>query len=298
MRLFQLISFLLCFLTSTAQAATLVLVLGEGKPHREFQEVLSEALRDSSWRILAITQEPSGAQTASPDLIVTIGSDALRKTLQNNPSQPILAALLTRQSYDRALNDFVTTPRRISAVFLDQPPSRQALFIRHLLPDAKRVGMLVGTDTRTQAPRFQQAMNQRGLRLEQEEVENESVMLPTLNGLISRVDLLLAIPDTNLYNRATLKSVLITTLRSQKPVIGFSESMVNAGALAAIHTTPTQAAKQTAQLIQNLGSALPAPQNANTFTLSINQSVAQSLGIKLSDEAMLLKVLSTEGETR
>ncbi len=280
------------------QAATLVLITGEGKPHREFQEILSDSLRDSHWRILAAVQEPGGAQAANPDLIVTIGSEALRKTLLSNPSQPILATLLTRQSYDRAVSDLVNAPRRISAVLLDQPPMRQALFIRHLLPEATRIGLLVGGDTRVQVARFQQAMSARGLRLETEEIENESAILPALNNLVSRADLVLAIPDTNLYNRTTLKSVLITTLRSQKAVIGFSESMVNAGALAAIHTTPAQAARQTVQLILGLGSVLPPPQSAQAFTLSVNQSVAQSLGIKLPDEAALLKALSSEGEAR
>lgn len=295
MRQFWLISFLLIFLTSTVQAATLVLIPGDGKPHRAFQDALSEALNDSAWHILSKIQDPVSAQIATPDLIVTIGSDALRKTLAISPGQPILATLLTRQSYERALSDFPSSSRRISAVFLDQPPARQALLIRQLLPEAKRVGLLVGGDTRLQVMRFQQAMASRGLRLEYEEIENEATLLSALNSLILRADLLLAIPDTTIYNRTTLKPLLITTLRNQKVIIGFSESMVNAGALAAIHTTPAQAAKQVAQLIISQGTTLPAPQSANTFTLSVNHSVAQSLGIKLPDEAVLLRVLSTGG---
>lgn len=299
MRQFRLISFLLFLLSTTAQAATLVLIIGDaGKPHREFQETLSEALRDSSWRIVASTQEPSSAQATNPDLIVTIGNEALRKTLASNLAQPILATLITRQSYDRALSESINVPRRISAVLLDQPPSRQAFFIRQLLPDVKRVGLLLGSDTRTQLARFLQAMNQRNLRLEHEEVESETVLLPALNSVLARSDLLLSIPDSSIYNRATIKSVLITTLRSQKAVIGFSESMVHAGAMAAIHTTPVQAARQSAQLILGLGASLPPPQYANAFTLSLNQSVAQSLGIKLPDEAALLKALSNEGDSR
>lgn len=165
MRQFWLISFLLIFLTSTVQAATLVLIPGDGKPHRAFQDALSEALSDSSWHILSKIQDPASAQIANPDLIVTIGGEALRKTLAINPSQPMLATLLTRQSYERALSDFPSLSRRISAVFLDQPPARQALLIRQLLPEAKRVGLLVGGDTRLQVMRFQQAMASRGLRL-------------------------------------------------------------------------------------------------------------------------------------
>ncbi len=295
MRQFWLISFLLIFLTSAVQATTLVLIPGDGKPHRAFQDALSEALSDSSWHILSKIQDPASAQIANPDLIVTIGGEALRKTLAINPSQPMLATLLTRQSYERALSDFPSLSRRISAVFLDQPPARQALLIRQLLPEAKRVGLLVGGDTRLQVMRFQQAMASRGLRLEYEEIENEATLLSALNSLILRADLLLAIPDTTIYNRTTLKPLLITTLRNQKVIIGFSESMVNAGALAAIHTTPAQAAKQVAQLIISQGTTLPAPQSANTFTLSVNHSVAQSLGIKLPDEAVLLRVLSTGG---
>lgn len=289
----------LLLLAPGAWGGTLALILSDGsKPYQEYHEALNQSFGDSSWRIVIATQDAALAQSVAPELIVTAGSDALRRTLTRTPTQPVLATLLTRQSYEKILAENSGPARRTSAIFLDQPASRQVALIRHLFPEYKRVGMLISPETRQLVPRFQNALANRGLHLEQEMIESETTLLPALNGLLGRCDLLLATPDTTVYHRGTLKSILITALRAQKAVIGFSESMTHSGALAAIYATPSQVAKQTAYLVHTQGNALPPPVLSAQFTLSINQNVAQSLGLRVPDEATLLKAMQAESDTR
>lgn len=299
MRLLRGLLVLLLFFASLAWGGSVTLVVSDGsRPYREFQDALGEMLAESGWRISASVVDMPAPASITSDLIIAIGSDALRRVLSKPPTQPVLATLLTRQSYEKLLSEYSAVPRRMSAIFLDLPASRQAALLRHLLPEARRIGMLFSPDSRNLIPRYQSVFNGRSQRFEHEIVDNESQLIGSLNTLLARTDVLLAIPDANLFNRSSLKSLLMTALRAQKPIIGFSEGMVHAGALASIYPTPVQIARQTATLINTHGSSLPAPSTAVQFTVSINQNVAQSLGLRLPDESALLKAVQADNDSR
>lgn len=282
-----------------ARCGTVALVLSDNsRPYGEFQATLNDLLADSSWRITAYAAESIAGQAIAADIVVTAGSDALRKMLARGVSQPLVATLLPRQGYEKILAESPTPPRKITAIHLDQPPGRQAAFIRHLLPDARRIGMLAGGETRPGLARFRQALGNRGLTLEAEDADSDATLLPALNTLLPRIDLLLASPDAAIYRRGNVKAILITTFRHQKPLVGYSEAFTQAGALASLYSTPAQIARQTAGLLLAAPGSWPAAAAPTLFTLSINYNVAQSLGLKIPEEAAIRQALLAEGEAR
>lgn len=297
----QIIFLCLLLPTLTAWSGTIALVLNDNsKPFQQFASSFAEALGENNARLVSFQQETLPGIPSGTDVVVAVGSEALRKALgQTAGTVPVIATLLPRQSYERVLADFPGSSRRVTAVLLDQPPARQIAFLRLLLPEHKRIGMLWSSDTRQLAPRFQSVISQyRGLRLESEEVDAEHPWLNTLGTLLARIDVLLANPDSNIYNRSNIKPLLITSLRTQKPVVGFSESMVQAGALAAIYSTPQQIARQTAGIVNNLGGSLPPPATPLQFTLSVNYSVASAFDLKIAEETHLLKAMLADHEAR
>lgn len=295
-----LASFFLIFLLSLATHAwggSIALILSEsGGAYGEFAGALEDVLSSSTWSISSRIQADA-VQLPTADLVVTAGSDALRKALSRTDSPPIIATLLPRQSYERILAEN-RKPGRITAIYLDQPAARQAAFLRHLLPDQKRFGVLVSTETRSTLPQFRQAFSNAGLTLDVEDADTERALLPALNTLLERTAALVAIPDNSIYRRNNIKAILITAFRHQRPVIGYSPAFVTAGALAALHTTPTQMARQTADLIIAHGTNLPQPSGPNQFAVAINSNVAQSLGLKVPDEAAIRRALLADRETR
>ena len=112
------------------------------------------------------------------------------------------------------------------------------------------------------------------------------------------VEALLAIPDTTIYKRDNIKPILVTSYRHQRPVIAFSAPFVSAGALAALHTTPAQIARQTADLINNMGTTLPPPVPPSQFAITINSNVAEALGLSIPDEATIRRAMLAESEAR
>lgn len=300
LRLARITLFFLMTFALPAQAGSIMLILSDkGGVYGEFSKGLEESLSGTNWSVSAtlLPDSPGGA-APSPDLIVTVGVEALKKAWAKGDPTPIVATLLPRLSYER----IVTQPRRgmpkITAIFLDQPPARQALFLRQLLPGQKQAGMLLSSETKHLYSQYRHAFTNSNLTLESEESERSETLLPALNAILGRSAFLLAIPDSTIYQRTNIKAILITAFRHQKPVIGYSPAFVNAGALAALHTTPAQIARQTADMIVSNGTNLPPPVGPNQFAIAINPTVAQALGLNIPDESAIRRAMLADREFR
>lgn len=292
---------LLIALAPAAWAGNIVLVLSDSSgPYAEFSNTLGDALENTSWKITAAGKlETLDLAAKPPDLLVTAGAQALRQVLAKNGTTPVLATLLPRQSFDKTLADAGKLRGRVSAIYLDQPPARQAAFLRHLLPGQKQIGLLLSQETRAATEQYRRALAAAGLTLDSEDVDTDIALLPALNTLLPRVNALLAIPDASIYKRDNIKAILVTSYRHRRPVVGFSAAFVTAGALAALYTTPAQIARQTADLIASQGIALPAAAlPPSLFAVAINQNVVEALGLSIPDEASIRRAMLADREAR
>lgn len=299
-RLARIALIFLLTLALPVQAASIMLILSDkGGVYGEFSKSLEESLSGTNWNISATLLPDSPAIAGPPpDLIVTVGVEALKKAWAKGDPTPIVATLLPKLNYERIVTQTRRGSPKITAIFLDQPPARQAVFLRQLLPGQKQAGMLLSSETKHLSSQYRHAFANSNLTLESEESERSETLLPALNALLSRSAFLLAIPDSTIYQRTNIKAILITAFRHQKPVIGYSPAFVNAGALAALHTTPAQIARQAADMIVSNGTNLPPPVGPNQFAIAINPTVAQALGLNISDESAIRRAMLADREFR
>ena len=300
--LFAALRILLVFLllAPLARAENVALVLSENSgPYAEFSTTFREAIEGGSWKVSSQGSADALDSTGErPDLIVAVGSQAFRQVLARGGQIPVLATLIPRLPYEKLVAENTSRGRRISGIWLDQPAARLASFLRLLLPGKNRIGLLTSNQTRLQVSQFRQAFSAAGLIVDSEDSDTEQTLLPSLNTLLSRVNVLLAIPDASIYQRDNIKSILITSYRYQRPVIAFSPAFVKAGALAALYSTPAQMAHQSADLIHTYGIALPPAMAPSQFAVTINQNVAQAFDLKLQDEADIRRALLADKEAR
>jgi len=289
-----------CLLAGPAHAENVALLLSAPDgPYAEFATHFRAAIGGSNWKVSAQGGlESLDNAPERPDLIVAVGAGALRQALARTGQTPIMATLIPRLSYEKLLAESGNRTRRVSAIWLDQPAARQAVFLRHLLPGKTRIGMLLSNETRAQAAHFRQPFANAGLSLDSEDSETDPTLLPALNTLLGRVQILFAIPDSTIYKRDNIKSILITTYRYQRPVIAFSPAFVNAGALAALYSTPPQIARQTAEILQSSGLNLPPASSPNQFAILINPNVAEALNLSIQDEADIRRAMLADKEGR
>ncbi len=292
-------------------ADTVAVLLSErGGHYSEYLEALSRSLAESpaSAKVLRLIELPQGrerpdeATLAGVSVIVAVGVQAMRNAAAWDNAPPVLNVLVPRASYDRLLAESGRTRRRaqFSAIYLDQPLARQLNLIRQVLPGRQRVAAVVGPDSSVLLPRLRSAIARAGLLLVIDEVTVDAEILPALSHLLPLSDVLLALPDSVVFTRDTARSVLLATYRHQKPLIGFSQAYVNAGALAAAFSTPAQIARQTAELLQGLPpgrAALPAPAYPAYFSVAVNRSVARALALNVASDAALQAAVAGMAES-
>lgn len=243
------------------------------------------------------------APVVLPRAVVVLGAAALRWVTDKVHADaswsrvPVIAALLPRASFDAIV---AAKPAvNISAVLLDQPVDRYFELLRKALPGHRRVGVLLGQDTRALKPQMSKAAAARGLSLVTASVQDTD-LYSALQTVLDEADALLLLPDSSLFDAGVLQNMLITAYRRRVPVLTYSAAHVRAGATLALHTTPAQAARQTSAVLRDVlrGSPLPAARQSEPFSVAINTTVSRSLGLALESEQTLEGVIRRQESAR
>lgn len=279
-------------------AAQLAVVLSDDSA--PYQEVY-DAIRASTNGTVSITHLYADAVTETAlnaRLIVAVGVRAAEAVGGAGGKIPVLAVLVPKEWYLNSGRTLLTgNGRRVaSALYLDQPYSRQASLIHWAFPEAKRVGVLVSAAQAGVHDEIGAALRSRGLILVGEVLDPRQKLIEPLERLFSQSDLMLGVPDAEVFNRTTVQSVLLTSYRYRDPVVGYSRSLTRAGALISLYSTPTQIGRQTGELVlkqfESAYSHLPGPAYPRYFSVSVNQQVARSLGFRMLSEAELERRLT------
>ncbi len=245
-------------------------------------------------RVLSLSKGDELARGGGGQLVVAVGTPAMAAMARRPPSAPVLNVLVPRASFRKQSLSSARTQdyKYFSAVYFDQPWSRQLALIRFALP-GRRVGILLGKDSLELSASVLAAAKAAGLSASIEVADDEADLLPALKLLLGRSDALLAVPDSAIYNRSNIASILLTSYRAKIPLFGFSPSYVKAGALASVFSEPAQIAQQVVEIIQNLHASggLPAPQSPRYFSVRVNSQVQRSLELTMDDEMQLLNRL-------
>jgi ABC-type uncharacterized transport system substrate-binding protein len=292
--------YLACVWATVAYAETAVSILlsESGNAYNEVAGALRAELERGG---IAASDVKEGTDLASltrnpAKLYIAVGAAALQTILDAEEKGPILAILLPQASYQRMIEQAKADgSRQISAVYLDQPLSRQLELIRLALPDKRRVGVVLGPQSSALSGAMSVTAEQQGLRLMTTRANTPDAIYAALQKLMSDIDVLLAAPDPTIYNSNTIQSILLTTYRAQVPMIGFSPAYVKAGALLALYSTPRQIGIQAGEIARAVlaGRPLPAAQPPRDFSIASNAHVAHSLGVHLADDAQLAERLRT-----
>jgi ABC-type uncharacterized transport system substrate-binding protein len=170
--------------------------------------------------------------------------------------------------------------------------------IKSILPASKKIGVLLGPTSTQFADNIKEEGEESGLSVMEATIYHEADLIPKLKEALDTSDALMAVPDPLIYNRETAQPMLLTSYRHQKPIFGYSQSYVRAGALAAVYSTSKHMAKQAAEIAlksQQSLNLLPPPQAPKYFSILVNYQVARSLNIALkSEDEIYQKVLAAD----
>ena len=294
----------LALATAPAAAARVAVVLSDDTtPYQEVYQVIRAYLDDTPHEV---TRLYAGSLSVAPlneaRLVVAVGVRAADTLAALETRPPVLAVLVPRAWYLKTGGGRLGAGgRRVaSAIYLDQPFERQARLIRLALPDVQRVGVLLGADQDGLAGELGEILLTQNLGLLHQTLTADERLIGPLEQVLSRADVLLAIPDPLVFNRNTAQSLFLTSYRYRVPVLGYSRSLTRAGALLSLHSSPAQIGRQTAEWIASALRGpevrLPPPAHPAYASVSVNDQVARSLGLSLPPEDELEKRLGLGGE--
>ena len=300
----------LCLLSAPVSAQILAVLSDDSAGYKAVVDELRaglQPLRDGSVPVesrridsvvAARVADIDAARWSSYELVVTVGLAAAQTTtprLNALPgAPPMLCLLIPRQGFLK-LPLPESAARRASAVFIDQPLSRQLDLLRLALPERLRVGVILGPSSKELGDEVRGEASKRGLAIASAPVSERADIYPVLQTLIPESDLLLLLPDPVAINADTVYGLLLTTYRAGVPVIGFSEGLLNAGALVSLFSTAQQQGRQGADIARRVlahEGALPAAQYPRYFSVRVNASVARSLGLHVPPQEELQTALS------
>jgi putative ABC transport system substrate-binding protein len=292
-------------LAGPAHAAEVVWLAlsGQGGPYDETVEAVRADLRRNGAQVELVVrpwQELVRLEGRPPRMVVTIGVSALRGFVESGPRVPLLATLVPRTAYAKLANAAGQGGRAHSAVWLDQPAGRLFELLRLAMPLRRRVAVVFGPESRIQEEDVLRAASERNFIVVPAYSEGDERSWTALQSVIDNADVLLALPDPQVYNGETLYAVLTSTYRRGIPVVSFSQAFARAGALLALYSTPAQIGPQVGAIIRTTlnGRQLPPPQGPHDFSIGINAKVARSLGVLLDPAAAETWVEEIRGRER
>lgn len=233
-------------------------------------------------RVLAELRESEiKAMNSDRVLIVPVGVRALHAAHGAAKHDAQVLSLLVPHAAMRALNDNGVGD---SAVYLDQTPARSLAFIRLLMPNVKRVGIIVSDEAAAGLGVFGAEAARARLELVTSTVREQQEVAGALQTLLPQIDVLLLVPDSLVVNEGSVRQILMASYRRRVPVIGFSRGLTNAGAVASLVSSLDDMGRQgglLARLWNPVVGTLPAARYTGQFDMTFNRQVARSLDITL-----------------
>jgi len=265
-----------------------VLVSEPAGIYQETATSLSQTLSRDDWKITLST--PDRYSTNGRNLTVAIGTRALEAALAL-PGRPVLSLLVPRSTYER----LASGQHQVSALYLDQPLTRQLQLLGLALPGLKKAGATLGPASRGMQTELQSAAKESGIQVNSTLIDQGADLYAALTELAEDSQAFLLLPDPVVVQRGALQNFFLHTYRLKKPVLAYSAPLVKSGALLGLYATPAQLGEEAAGWIRESWSRgafrLGPPRYPKRFTIGVNHTVARSLEIDLPSEEALSRRL-------
>ena len=132
-----------------------------------------------------------------------------------------------------------------------------------------------------------------GLKLYARKLKDREQLSAPLGKVIANSDFILARKDPSIYNPESIRTILLSTYRNNRIVVGLSKAYVNAGIVASTYSSSEQQLETLEKQINYFlkhQSLLP-PSHTEAYSLAINRRVANSMDLVIPTDEQLLKLM-------
>ena len=257
-------------------------------------EKLEQNLSAAGYQVRASTitaESDHFPQLEKAQLLIAVGSKTTQLLLEAKVDTPLLSVLMPKHIAESFKKQYADK-KNWANLLIDQPVERQFHLISAIMGKHQRIGVLLGPYTRMLKQDLQREAKKTHHKLNTEYIEDTDHLTSALKALTNISSILITLPDPVIYNKRTIRGILLLSYRSRTPIIGFSQAYVKAGAIAAVFSQPQQISQQATDIaihFMNNASFRKTGYYPDDFSVAVNRKVARSLGIHLESTAVIIQ---------
>lgn len=243
-----------------------------------------QALRRRHPALQASSDLKALASRRGAAVYVALGPTALRTAINGELDAPLVSLFTSSQAYLDLTGHSRSKRAQLTAIYAEAAPAHQIQLTARIFGRGVAVAALISEKTAHLIPLLRSAAVDAGVELEVQRVREAENPVRALSRLGPSAALL-AFPDPTIYTPASLRDLLESTYRRNLPVIGFSSATVAAGTTATAYSTVDDVLAQLDDVLAAVASGhVPEPQFPRYWRVAINESVARSLNVIVTDE--------------
>lgn len=259
----------------------------QGEIYQNFYSILEDKLHENITISQVSTFDINNKILKHHDIIVSLGYKAAKAISKYKIKKTIVYSLIPDN--ESLQNNIPCKKTTCYKIYINQPVYRYIKLFKALFPKEKNLVIATTKNTKT--------LQQVKVAAEKNDVIYKHLRIQKKNN-ISRIfirklnnnDVLLALPNPEIYNANNAKSIILSTYHANVPIIAYSKSFAKAGALISLYSSIDNIATKTADIINKIlkeGALNKKKYYPDEFTIEINSAVARSLNIKFDTESVI-----------
>lgn len=284
-----LVCFLLIPTFAYSQEPILAVMSSNGKMYQGFLSKLEKKLHNNTTISQISFSEINNKTLNSYKIIIPVGYKAAKAVSKYKTNSTIIYSLIPD---DESLqSNMLCKKTTCYKIYINQPINRYIQLFKILFPKGKTLAFSVTKEKSKKAQQVKIASENNSLIYKDIRIEKNKTITRTLIDKLNNDDVLLALPNPDIYNSNNAKSIILSTYHANVPIIAYSKSFAKAGALISLYSSIDNVADKTANVINatNKNGFLKQKEfYPDNFMIEINSSVARSLNMNI-DSANIIK---------
>lgn len=272
---------------SYSQESVLAVMSGDKKIHHNFHSILKNKLQKGTTLSKINHSEINKELLDKHNLIISIGYKAAAAVSKHKPKPAIIYTLIPDNG---PLQTSISCKnKQCYKVYINQPISRYIALFKALFPKRKNLAFATIHKNTKRAQRLKVLSKENRVTYKEIEIEHNNITRTLLNKL-NENDILLALPNADIYNATNAKSIILSSYHKNVPIIAYSKSFAKAGALIGLYSSIENIADKTASLTNKIissGQQKEKEYYPDEFSIEINPAVARSLNIDIEPENII-----------
>lgn len=258
-------------------------------PERDARVDAVLAALGGRFRRLTATDDASALRSLERSAVcIAVGPQALERLLVARTPANVVAAYISRQTYEASMSRFASGQPVATAVYAEPDPAHQLELIGTIYRSRVLVAAFVSRSTAEIGRAIESIARQRGLEAHVQQVAEPQALARHVGQLPAEA-VILIFPDAALYTPVSLRELIEAGYRRRLPVIGFSAALVGAGAMASAYADARDIAAQVHEAVASGAvGRWPPPSHPRYWRVAINDKVARSLSVLITSKTRAL----------